>query len=68
MHPFAVDAAALFDHQHHALALCVCLGQILAKILERVAHPVRLVQTVIAQLDRHGRHGQHQRRHQGHDT
>mmetsp|Transcript_5391 Transcript_5391/g.8524 ORF Transcript_5391/g.8524 Transcript_5391/m.8524 type:complete len:217 (+) Transcript_5391:53-703(+) len=50
MHLGAIDAAPLFDHQCKALAFGIGLGEILAQILERVAHPRGFMQPVIAEV------------------
>ncbi len=65
VHLGAIDTAALFPDQQQPLALGVRLCQILAQILERVAHPGSLVQPVIAQFGGTGRGCQHQGRNQG---
>ena len=62
VHPLAIDTATLLDQDHEALALGVGLVKILAQILEGLAHPVGLVQPVIAKLGRHHRPGQTKRR------
>jgi hypothetical protein len=48
VHLFAIDTPALLDDHHQAFAFRIRFGKIFAQIFERLAHPVRFVQTVVA--------------------
>ena len=48
MHLVTIDTAPLLDQQHQAFALGIRFVQILSQVLERVAHPVCLMQTIVA--------------------